>query len=49
VHREQLELVTNELLKRETLDGTTFNQLIGKKDEHDVPSPVPGTALAPPV
>ena len=49
VHREQLDLVTNELLKRETLDGTAFNQLIGRKDEHDVPSPVPGAALAPPV
>jgi cell division protease FtsH len=29
-HRDQLELVTNELLKRETLDAAAFNQLIGK-------------------
>jgi cell division protease FtsH len=30
MHRDQLELVTGELLKRETLDGQTFNELIGK-------------------
>jgi cell division protease FtsH len=49
VHRDQLELVTNELLKRETLDGTAFNELIGRKGELDVPSPVPAAALAPPL
>jgi len=49
VHRDQLELVTTELLKRETLDGATFNELIGRRGERDVPSPMPGPALAPPV
>ena len=29
-HREQLDLVTSELLKNETLDARTFNHLIGK-------------------
>ena len=49
IHRDQLELVTNELLQRETLDGPTFNALIGRKAEKTIPSPVPGPALAPPV
>jgi cell division protease FtsH len=49
IHRDQLELVTNELLQRETLDGPAFNTLIGRKNEKDIPSPVPGSALAPPV
>jgi len=49
IHRDQLELVTNELLKRETLDGAAFNELIGRKDEKTVPSPVPAAVLAPPV
>jgi cell division protease FtsH len=41
VHRDQLELVTAELLKRETLDAATFYHLIGK--------PVPRAApLTPP-
>ena len=30
-HRDQLELVTNELLRRETLDAQAFNRLIGRK------------------
>jgi cell division protease FtsH len=30
-HRDQLELVTGELLKCETLDAQTFNRLIGRK------------------
>ncbi len=30
-HRDQLELVANELLKCETMDAQTFNRLIGKK------------------
>jgi cell division protease FtsH len=47
VHRDQLELVTNELLKRETLDGPTFNELLGRPEKNDVPVPEP--ALAPPV
>jgi ATP-dependent Zn protease len=29
-HHDQLELVANELLKRETLDATAFNALIGR-------------------
>jgi cell division protease FtsH len=29
-HRDQLELVTSELLKNESLDARTFNRLIGK-------------------
>jgi len=49
IHRDHLELVTNELLQRETLDGATFNALIGRKGEREIPSPVPGSALAPPV
>ncbi len=49
IHRDQLELVTNELLKRETLDGPGFNALIGRKIEREMPSPVVDTALAPPV
>ena len=48
VHRDQLELVTNELLKRETLDGATFNELIGREHENLVPSPLPMPELAPP-
>lgn len=31
-HRDQLELVTAELLKHETLDAPTFNRLIGRTD-----------------
>jgi hypothetical protein len=29
-HRDQLELVTQELLKRETLDAEAFNLLLGR-------------------
>jgi cell division protease FtsH len=49
MHREQLERVTNELLKRETLDGAAFNELIGRAGRKETPSPVPVPALAPPV
>lgn len=49
IHRDQLELVTNELLKRETLDGAAFNELLGRKGQKEVSSPVPVGALAPPV
>ena len=38
LHRDQLELVTSELLKRETLDGQAFNQLIGKETKPSPPS-----------
>jgi cell division protease FtsH len=49
VHRDQLERVTNELLKRETLDGTAFNELIGRKAKKEAPAPVPVPALTPPI
>ena len=32
-HRQQLDLIAGELLQRETLDGGTFSQLLGKTDE----------------
>jgi cell division protease FtsH len=41
VHRDQLDLVTGELLKRETLDGVAFNELIGRKGKTEIPSPLP--------
>lgn len=41
VHRDQLDLVASELLKRETLDGPAFNALLGRKGRSDIPSPVP--------
>jgi ATP-dependent Zn protease len=34
-HRDQLELVTSELLKNETLDGQMFHRLIGRKVPED--------------
>ena len=40
-HRDQLDLVANELLKRETLDGTAFNALLG------LPAPVDRPVRAP--
>jgi cell division protease FtsH len=49
MHRDQLERVTNELLKRETLDGPAFNELIGRAPRKEIPSPLPAPALAPPV
>ncbi|HMJ90662.1 MAG TPA: cell division protein FtsH, partial [Candidatus Acidoferrum sp.] len=39
LHRGQLDRVTSELLKRETLDGPTFNQLIGRAGRNMIPSP----------
>jgi hypothetical protein len=41
--------VTNELLKRETLDGQTFNELLGRGRRPEIPSPLPVPELAPPV
>ena len=38
-HREQLELVTNELLKNETLDQRAFNRLLGRSAEEDKERP----------
>jgi len=40
VHRDQLERVAAELLKCETLDGDTFNQLIGLKKKEEIIGPV---------
>ncbi|MDB6112043.1 MAG: ftsH1 [Pedosphaera sp.] len=40
-HREQLEAVTAELLKRETLDGRTFRALIGLEPEEEPAKPLP--------
>src|SRR5436190_708052 len=39
IHRDQLELVTNELLKRESLDGAAFNQLLGRSGHMEEPLP----------
>jgi cell division protease FtsH len=49
VHRDQLDLVTSELLKRETLDAAMFNELIGRKGQKETPLPVSIPAMAPPV
>lgn len=38
-HRDQLETITLELLKRETLDAETFNRLLGREPEPVVPGP----------
>src|SRR3954464_3686159 len=40
VHRDQLELVTTELLKAETIDGDTFLQLVGKEPRKKDKPPV---------
>jgi cell division protease FtsH len=42
-HRDQLELVALELLKRETLDRQAFYRLLGRDEPHDksVPAVVP--------
>jgi cell division protease FtsH len=47
LHRDQLDLVTTELLKRESLDGNAFNELIGRPARKEIPSPA--SVLAPPV
>jgi cell division protease FtsH len=48
-HRDQLELVAHELLKRETLDGVAFNALIGHPNPPDRPvrAPEPIDSIAP--
>ncbi len=43
-HRDKLELVTAELLKRETMDGRTFRELVGLP-EPDAANP-PAVAVA---
>ena len=48
-HRDQLELVTTELLKAETLDAVTFNGLIGRSGLEDADRPGRPMELAPPV
>jgi cell division protease FtsH len=40
-HRDQLDLVAIELLKRESLDGPTFYSLIGKAQPKEAPLPSP--------
>jgi cell division protease FtsH len=47
-HRDQLELVTCDLLKNETLDARAFNRLIGKSSSDDKERPGPSIDLAPP-
>ena len=46
-HRDQLELITRELLKSETLDAQTFNRLLGRAADADQ-RPGPRIELAPP-
>jgi cell division protease FtsH len=48
-HRDQLERVTDELLKNETLDAAAFNRLIGRSPEQDKERPGRAVELAPPV
>jgi cell division protease FtsH len=40
-YRHQLDHVAAELLRRETLDGTTFNELLGRPGRTEIPAPVP--------
>jgi len=47
-HRDQLELVTGELLKNETLDSKTLAQLIGKTTTAEHGRPGPAIDIAPP-
>ena len=46
-HRAQLELVTQKLLDSETLDGPTFNRLIGRSPTADQDRPLPAVEVAP--
>ena len=51
-HRDQLDLVAQELLKRETLDAAAFNELIGQhrdsdKSNSDKSEPAPALPVAP--
>jgi cell division protease FtsH len=41
VHRDQLELVAQELLKRESMDGPTFHRLLGREMAPAPPAPAP--------
>jgi cell division protease FtsH len=51
-HRDQLEMLTTELIKRETMDGRTFNELLGRTDNEpsepdDTVKPRPGVLTNP--
>ncbi len=46
MHRDQLELVTEELLKHETLDGPTLNRLIGRRIDEQERYPVAKEQIA---
>ena len=51
-HRDQLETLTAELIKRETMDGRTFNELLGRTDHEptepdDAVKPRPGVLTNP--
>ena len=46
-HRDQLDLVAEELLKRENLDATAFNELIGQHRDSDKSEPAPALPVAP--
>jgi cell division protease FtsH len=46
-HRDQLDLVATELLKRENLNATEFNELIGQNRGSDKSEPVPALPVAP--
>ena len=48
-HRDQLDLVAQELLKRETLDAAAFNELIGQHRDSDKSEPAPALPVAPSV
>jgi cell division protease FtsH len=47
-HRAQLETVTQKLLETETLDGETFNRLIGRPPDADAERPETPVEVAPP-
>jgi cell division protease FtsH len=47
-HRDQLELVTKELLAKESLDAAAFHRLIGRSVENEKNSTSGGVELAPP-
>jgi cell division protease FtsH len=48
-HRDQLDLVTAELLKNETLNADRFNELIGRSINNGEDRPGRPVELAPPV
>jgi cell division protease FtsH len=46
-HRDQLDLVSEELLKRETLNATEFNELLDQNRNSDKSEPAPALPVAP--